>query len=119
MVINYDAPPDPEDYVHRVGRTARAETTGIAITLVNENDQRRLSQIEALIGNTITRMPLPPGMGDSPVFDPKAKRPGKGDGRRDGKGPRTGSSHPRKSHGKFRGKGGGKPDSGRNQNSPR
>lgn len=118
LVINYDAPPDPEDYVHRVGRTARAETTGIAITLVNENDQRRLSQVEQLIGNTITRMPLPTGMGESPIFDPKAKRPGKGDGKRNGKGPRTGGGPSRKPHGRFRGKGGGKSGHGGNQTSP-
>ena len=75
MVINYDVPPDPEDYVHRVGRTARAETTGIAITLVNENDQRRFSQIESLIGSTITRMPLPADIGEGPSYDPTARRP--------------------------------------------
>ena len=44
LVINFDVPPDPEDYVHRVGRTARAETTGTAITFINERDQRKFSQ---------------------------------------------------------------------------
>jgi superfamily II DNA/RNA helicase len=50
LVINFDAPPDPEDYVHRVGRTARAESTGTAITFVNEKDQRKFYSIESLIG---------------------------------------------------------------------
>jgi superfamily II DNA/RNA helicase len=59
LVVNWDVPPDPEDYVHRVGRTARAETTGTAVTLINENDQRRFSQIESLIGTDIPKVPLP------------------------------------------------------------
>ena len=46
LVINFDVPPDPEDYIHRIGRTARAETTGTAITFVNEKDQRKFSFIE-------------------------------------------------------------------------
>jgi ATP-dependent RNA helicase RhlE len=50
LVINYDVPPDPEDYVHRIGRTARAESTGTAITFINPKDQRRFHDIEELIG---------------------------------------------------------------------
>ena len=50
MVINYDVPSDAEDYVHRVGRTARAEKTGIAVTLVNRSDMNRMQRIEKLIG---------------------------------------------------------------------
>ena len=77
LVVNWDVPPDPEDYVHRVGRTARAETTGIAITLVNENDQRRFFQIESLIGTEISKVQLPAGVGDGPVYNPsdRPKRP--------------------------------------------
>lgn len=66
LVINYDVPPDAEDYVHRVGRTARAERDGVAITLVNEHDFRRFSKIEKLIGNTIDPLPLPEDIGISP-----------------------------------------------------
>jgi ATP-dependent RNA helicase RhlE len=59
LVINYDAPSDAEDYVHRVGRTARAETTGAAITLVNRLDIPKMQRIEKLIGYNVHREPLP------------------------------------------------------------
>lgn len=75
LVVNWDVPPDPEDYVHRVGRTARAETTGTAITLVNENDQRRFNQIESLIGKEISKPELPAIIGRGPTYDPSARRP--------------------------------------------
>ena len=66
LVVNYDAPPDPEDYIHRIGRTARADRTGTAITFVNERDQRRFQSIEKLIGAAIPRQPLPEGLGEGP-----------------------------------------------------
>ena len=59
LVINFDAPSDAEDYVHRVGRTARADTTGAAITLVNRIDIMKLQRIEKLIGYQVNREPLP------------------------------------------------------------
>ena len=59
LVINFDAPGDAEDYVHRVGRTARAETTGVAITLVNRMDIPKMQRIEKLIGYEVHREPLP------------------------------------------------------------
>ena len=68
LVINYDVPSDPEDYIHRIGRTARAETTGTAITLVNERDSRKLKTIEQLIGKEITENILPAELGEAPVF---------------------------------------------------
>ncbi len=71
LVVNYDLPGDAEDYVHRVGRTARAETTGVALTLVNPHDQYGLAQIEALIGQTIPKISLPPELGASPSWNPK------------------------------------------------
>lgn len=74
LVINYDVPPDAEDYVHRIGRTARAETTGTAITLINEKDQRKFSNIENLIGSIIPKLPLPEAAGPGPQYDPGAKR---------------------------------------------
>lgn len=73
LVINFDVPPDPEDYIHRIGRTARAETTGTAITFVNEKDQRRFSRIEKLIGREITRMALPAALGEGPGYNPEKK----------------------------------------------
>ncbi len=78
MIINYDVPPDPEDYVHRVGRTARAETTGTAITFINEKDQGKFLSIETLIGNEIPKLPLPEALGEGPVYDPRAKRKSSG-----------------------------------------
>ncbi len=74
LVINYDVPPDPEDYVHRVGRTARAETTGTAVTFINEKDQRKFLSIENLIGDTIAKLPLPASIGEGPVYEPQLKR---------------------------------------------
>jgi len=68
MVINYDVPGDAEDYVHRVGRTARANTTGEAVTLVNERDMKRFKRIEDLIGDTLPRLPLPEGLGPGPEW---------------------------------------------------
>ena len=59
LVINYDVPGDAEDYIHRIGRTARAATTGTAITFVNHRDERRLKSIEELIDRKITQHPLP------------------------------------------------------------
>jgi ATP-dependent RNA helicase RhlE len=74
LVINWDVPPDPEDYVHRIGRTARAETTGTAVTLINEKDQRKFLSIENLIGDVIPKMPLPAELGESPVYNPEVKK---------------------------------------------
>ncbi len=59
LVINFDAPSDAEDYVHRVGRTARAETTGVAVTLVNKVDIPKMQRIEKLIGYKVFNAPLP------------------------------------------------------------
>ena len=77
LVINYDAPQDAEDYVHRVGRTARAETTGIALTLVNRDDMYKLKKIEGLIEKEIIKIPLPAELGIGPEWDPRAQRPNK------------------------------------------
>jgi ATP-dependent RNA helicase RhlE len=74
IVINYDVPPDPEDYVHRVGRTARAETTGTAITFINVKDQRKFMNIENLIGQTIEKLPLPSSVGEGPDYQPQVKK---------------------------------------------
>ncbi len=73
LVLNYDVPPDPEDYIHRIGRTARAATTGTAITFVNERDQRRFFTIENLIGKEIQKINLPKELGDGPLYQPEKK----------------------------------------------
>ena len=59
LVLNFDVPSDPEDYVHRVGRTARAESTGVAITLVNDFDRKKLMVLEKFLGNEIKRLSIP------------------------------------------------------------
>lgn len=74
LVINYDAPQDPEDYIHRIGRTARAATTGTAITLVNGKDKRRLANIEKLIERPIDRIPLPEHLGEAPKEQPEGEK---------------------------------------------
>lgn len=78
LVINYDVPPDPEDYVHRIGRTARAENTGTAITFVNEKDIRRFNAIEKLIERSVEQVPLPEAFGEAPVYKVLEGRSGGG-----------------------------------------
>ena len=68
LVINYDTPSDPEDYVHRVGRTARADKEGEAITFVNPKDQHKFVRIERLIGMQVTQIPLPKELGEGPIY---------------------------------------------------
>ncbi len=76
LVVNYDVPGDAEDYVHRIGRTARAESTGEAVTLVNVKDQHRLEQIETLIEREVPKIPLPMEFGTSPAWNPSKKHRG-------------------------------------------
>lgn len=87
LVINFDVPRNAEDYVHRVGRTARAKTTGVAITLINEKDMYNFHQIEQLIETEITKLPPPPELGEGPTWR-VGKKPsgGRGGGRSKGGG---------------------------------
>ena len=71
LVINYDVPGDAEDYVHRVGRTARAEATGVALTFINPDDQRKFKRIEELIGSEVKKLPLPENLGPGPEYAPE------------------------------------------------
>lgn len=89
IVINYDVPRDAEDYVHRVGRTARAATTGLAITFVNTEDQRKFKRIEDLIEKEVTKVPIPAELGEGPAYEPekhsdRPKKSGGGGGKRHG-----------------------------------
>ena len=68
MVINYDVPHDTEDYVHRIGRTARANRDGRAITFVSEEDQYWFQQIEKFLEKVVAKMPLPEGCGEGPEY---------------------------------------------------
>lgn len=96
MVINYDVPRDAEDYVHRIGRTARAQRDGVAITFVSDNDMRYFSDIERFLEKTITQNPLPEELGEAPEY--KVLSPRKTTRGRGGRG--RGGYHPRNNKGK-------------------
>ena len=74
LVINYDVPSDGEDYVHRIGRTARAETKGAAITFVNNDDQHKFQRIEKLIGKIVEKVELPAALGKGPSYEVSSSR---------------------------------------------
>ena len=74
LVINYDVPSDGEDYVHRIGRTARAETKGAAITFVNNDDQHKFQRIEKLIGKIVEKVELPAALGKGPSYEVSSAR---------------------------------------------
>lgn len=88
LVINYDVPRDCEDYVHRIGRTARAGAEGCAITFVSVDDQARFAAIEEFIEREVFKLPVPEELGEAPEYNPK-KSGGKGRGRH-GKGSHRG-----------------------------
>ena len=96
MVINYDVPHDAEDYVHRIGRTARAQRDGVAITFVSDKDMRNFADIERFLERDIQKNPLPEGLGEAPAYQkssPHKNSRGRGGRHRYGK-----------PHGKPRGK---------------
>lgn len=76
IVVNYEVPRDAEDYVHRIGRTARAGASGQAITFINEDDVYRFADIERLIGRTIEKPKLPEELGEGPAYNPEERRKG-------------------------------------------
>ena len=78
LVINYDVPHDGEDYVHRIGRTARAETTGTAITFVTEKEHRKFAQIEKLLGKHVPKATVPESLGPVPEYNPEKRHSGGG-----------------------------------------
>ena len=88
LVINYDVPRDCEDYVHRIGRTARAGAEGCAITFVSVDDQSRFAAIEEFIEREVFKLPVPEELGEAPEYNPR-KSGGKGRGRH-GKGTHRG-----------------------------
>ncbi|HTQ26613.1 MAG TPA: DEAD/DEAH box helicase [Puia sp.] len=73
VVINYDVPHEGEDYVHRIGRTARAEADGMAITLIGDKEQNRFHSIEELLGRPVEKAPVPPELGPAPVYQPRKR----------------------------------------------
>jgi superfamily II DNA/RNA helicase len=97
MVINYDVPNDGEDYVHRIGRTARAETDGVAFTFISEKEQNKFRLIEDLLGSPVNKAAIPEQFGPAPEYSPRSKS-------RQGGGHGHGGGH---SGGRNRGGGGG------------
>lgn len=100
LVINYDVPNDAEDYVHRVGRTTRADTTGVALSLINEDDMFKFGRIENLIERDIMKIPLPADLGEGPIYNPKQRPPSRfgkkgGRGRSSGQKTKSGRGHSR------------------------
>lgn len=75
LVINYDVPHDGEDYVHRIGRTARAEADGTAYTFVSVKEQRKFLAIEKLIGKPVPKAQIPAELGETPEFNAAGSRP--------------------------------------------
>jgi superfamily II DNA/RNA helicase len=104
LVINYDVPNDGEDYVHRIGRTARAATDGTAYTFISPKEQGRFARIEQLLGHPVTKATVPPELGPVPEYQPKFRGNG-GGGSGGGRGHGGGSK-----------KGGGKPKNGQRRN---
>lgn len=73
LVVNFDVPNEGEDYIHRIGRTARAASKGAAFTLIDPDNQYKFLQIEKLIGRTIPKAKLPEGLGDAPAYTPETR----------------------------------------------
>ncbi|MCQ2083840.1 MAG: DEAD/DEAH box helicase [Bacteroidaceae bacterium] len=93
LVINYDVPHDPEDYVHRIGRTARAGAEGCALTFVSQDEQTQFGKIEKFLGKPVFKVPVPAELGEAPEYQPAKARP-QGHGKPHGhksNGPRKGN----------------------------
>lgn len=94
LIINYDVPSDPEDYVHRVGRTARAGRGGYALTLVCNADRGRLKDIIRLTGNNLTKYDIPTGLAGEEKEDERGEKRASGNRRRNSH-RRSGNRKPR------------------------
>lgn len=89
LVINYDVPHDGEDYVHRIGRTARAEADGVAFTFVGPKEQNRFAGIEKLLGKEVEKAKIPEKLGPTPAYQPRTRsQGGRSNHRPHSKGPR-------------------------------
>lgn len=84
VVINFDVPRDAEDYVHRIGRTARAQSKGEAFTLIVPDEMYSFGRIEKLIEQSVEKLPLPEGLGEQPKYDPNTRVRGGGHGAQGG-----------------------------------
>jgi superfamily II DNA/RNA helicase len=74
LIINYDVPHEGEDYIHRIGRTARAESDGVAITFISQEEQYKFARIERLLEKEVTKSPVPEEFGDTPGYSPSRSR---------------------------------------------
>lgn len=74
MVVNYDVPREAEDYIHRIGRTARANADGKAVTLVNERDQVKFGSIERFLKYEVRKDAVPAELGETPEYRPERRR---------------------------------------------
>jgi len=74
LVLNFDVPHDGEDYIHRIGRTARAAAEGLAITFINVKDQSKFAEIEKLLGYAVEKATVPDEFGDTPAYSPREHR---------------------------------------------
>ena len=74
LIINYDVPHEGEDYIHRIGRTARAESDGVAITLISQQEQYKFARIERLLEKEVTKSPVPEEFGEAPQYNPSRSR---------------------------------------------
>ena len=86
LIINYDVPHEGEDYIHRIGRTARAESDGVAITLISEKEQYKFARIEKLLEKPVTKSTVPEEFGEAPEYNPIKHRGGGRNGQYRGKG---------------------------------
>ena len=100
IVINYDVPRDCDDYIHRIGRTARAGTTGRAITFVSEEDQPFFKQIEDFIEQDVPKIDVPEELGEAPAYEPKKEKEKKGEGRNKQKKNNNGKPYAKRGKGK-------------------
>jgi ATP-dependent RNA helicase RhlE len=85
LILNYDVPHEGEDYIHRIGRTARAESDGVAITLISPQEQYKFARIERLLEKAVVKSAVPEQFGESPEYNPSGNR-GRGGGRPGGQG---------------------------------
>ncbi len=98
IVINYDVPHDAEDYVHRIGRTARADRDGVAITFVSEAEIYKFQEIEHFLGKEVEKRPLPENLGEGPAYTKREKK--RSDTRRHGRWNSRGNGQHNNRHGK-------------------
>ena len=75
LVINYDVPHDPEDYIHRIGRTARANAEGEAITFISKEEQDKFGKIESFLEREVEKITLPQELGEAPNYTPSVNKP--------------------------------------------